>query len=85
MYTCPSDGLEDMQDEEWVKNLEDGRKVKFTYLKLPEYGAFITAQIAGNEVVYSIVLTHAKNPLSREDVESHFDGELAKKMDRSEM
>jgi len=85
MYTCPSDGLEDMQDEECIKNLEDGRKVKFTYLKLLEYGAFITAQIAGNEVVYSIVLTHAKNPLSHEDVESHFEGELAKKMDRWKM
>jgi hypothetical protein len=75
-----------MQDEEWIKNLEDGRKVKFTYLKLPEYGAFITAQIAGNEVVYSIVLTRAKNPLSHEeDVEGHFEGELAKKMDRWKM
>ena len=71
-----------MQDEEWIKNFEDGRKVKFTYLKLAEYGAFITAQIAGNEVVYSVVLTHVKNPLSHEDVESHFEGELAKKLDR---
>jgi hypothetical protein len=40
-------------------------------------GAFITAQLAGNEVVYSVVLS--KNPLNREDVESHFMGELSKK------
>ena len=66
-------------DEEWIKTLEDGRKVKFSYQPLPEDRAFITAQLAGNEVVYSIVLTKARNPLSREDVESRFKGELAKK------
>jgi hypothetical protein len=66
-------------DEEWVKTLEDGRKVKFSYRELPEDGAFITAQIERNEVVYSIVLTKARNPLSREEVESHFKGELSKK------
>ena len=68
-----------MPDEEWVKTLEDGRKVKFIYQELPEDGAFITAQIGGNEVVYSVVLTKARNPLSRGDVESHFEGELRKK------
>jgi hypothetical protein len=68
-----------MRDEEWVKKLEDGRKVKFIYQELPEDGAFITAQIERNEVVYSVVLVKANNPLSREDVESHFKGELAKK------
>jgi hypothetical protein len=68
-----------MPDEEWVKILEDGRKVKFIYQELPEDGAFITAQIQGNEVVYSVVLAKARNPLSREDVESHFKGELSKK------
>jgi hypothetical protein len=41
--------------------------------------AFITAQVAGNEVVYSVVQTKTKKPLSREDVESHFAGELSKK------
>ena len=66
-------------DEEWIKTLQDGRKVKFIYQELPEDGAFITAQLAGNEVVYSVVLTKARNPLSREDVESHFEGELRKK------
>ena len=68
-----------MPDEEWVKTLEDGRKVKFIYQELPEDGAFITAQIGGNEVVYSVVLTKARNPLSHEDVEGRFKGELSKK------
>jgi hypothetical protein len=68
-----------MQDEEWIKTLEDGRNVKFIYQELPEDGAFITAQIERNEVVYSVVLTKARNPLSREDVDSHFKGELSKK------
>jgi hypothetical protein len=68
-----------MPPEEWIKELEDGRKVKFFYQELPEDVAFITAQLAGNEVVYSVVLTKARNPLSRKDVESHFERELAKK------
>jgi hypothetical protein len=68
-----------MPDEEWVKTLEDGRRVKFIYQALPGDGAFITAQIEGNEVVYSVVLTEARNPLTRENVESHFKGELSKK------
>ena len=68
-----------MPEDEWIKTLEDGRKVKFIYQELPDDGAFITAQIERNEVVYSVVLTKARNPLSREDVESHFKGELSKK------
>ena len=68
-----------MPDEEWIKTIEDGRKVKFIYQELPDDGAFITAQIERNEVVYSVVLTKARNLLSREDVESHFKGELSKK------
>ena len=68
-----------MPDEEWIKTIEDGRKVKFIYQELPGNGAFITAQLAGNEVVYSVVLTDARNPLSREDVERRFKGELSKK------
>jgi hypothetical protein len=68
-----------MPDQEWVKMLEDGRKVKFIYQQLPEDVAFMTAQIGGSEVVYSVVLTKARNPLSHEDVESHFEGELSKK------
>jgi hypothetical protein len=68
-----------MPDEEWIKTLGDGRKVKFIYQELPADGAFITAQIAGNEVVYSIVLAKAGNPMSREEVESRFKAELSKK------
>jgi hypothetical protein len=68
-----------MPDEEWVKTLADGRTVKFIYQELPGDGAFMTAQLAGNEVVYSVLLAKAKNPLTREDVESHFKAELAKK------
>jgi hypothetical protein len=68
-----------MPDEEWIKTLEDGRRVKFIYQELPEDGAFITAQIEGNEVVYSIVMTKARNPLSREDVESRFKSALSKR------
>jgi hypothetical protein len=68
-----------MADQEWVKTLLDGRKVKFIYQELPEDGAFMTAQIAGNEVVYSIVLPGAGNPLTRQEVESRFEAELARK------
>ena len=72
-------GITKMPDEEWIKTIEDGRKVKFIYQELPEDGAFMTAQLAGNEVVYSVVLTDARNPLSREDVERRFKSELSKK------
>jgi hypothetical protein len=68
-----------MQDEEWMKTLEDGRIVKFIYQELLEYGAFISAQLAGNEIVYTVLLTNARNPLSRDEVESHFKGELSRK------
>ena len=68
-----------MPDDEWIKMLEDGRQVKFICQELPLDGAFITAQIAGNEIVYSIVLTKARKPLSRGDVEGRFQGELSKK------
>jgi len=68
-----------MPTEEWIKALKDGRKVKFSYQKLPNDGAFLTAQVERNEVVYSVILTKTRNPLSREAVESHFEGELSKK------
>jgi hypothetical protein len=67
-----------MPDQDWIKTLEDGRKVKFTYQELPD-ATFITAQIAGNKVVYSIVLTEARKAMSREAVEVHFSAELSKK------
>ena len=67
-----------MPSDEWIKTLVDGRRVKFTCQELPDEGAFITAQVEGNKVVYSIVLTNAKSPLSREEVESQFEGELSR-------
>jgi hypothetical protein len=66
-------------DEEWTKTLADGRRVKFTNQELLESQAFITAQVESNKVVYSIVLTKVKNPLSHEEVEGYFQGELSKK------
>ena len=68
-----------MVNEEWIKTLADGRRVKFTNQELPGDTAFITAQLERNKVVYSVILTKAKNPLSREEVESNFEGELSKK------
>jgi hypothetical protein len=68
-----------MPDDQWIKQLTDGRKVQFIYQELQKDGAFITAQIERNEVVYSVVLTKAGNPLSHADVESHFERELSKK------
>ena len=53
--------------------------MQYVYQELPEDGAFITAQVEGHEVVYSVVLTKAGNPLSHEAVESRFQGELSKK------
>ena len=66
-------------EEEWIKTLTDGRRVKFTSQELLETQAFITAQVEGKKVVYSIVLTKIRNPLSREEVEGYFEGELSKK------
>lgn len=66
-------------DEEWIKTLADGRRVKFTNQQVLETQAFITAQVESNKVVYSIVLTEVKNPLSHEQVQGYFEGELSKK------
>jgi len=68
-----------MSSDEWIRTLEDGRRVKFTNEKLPQDGSFITAQVEGNEVVYSVVLNKAKSLLSRGEVETHFKNELSKK------
>ena len=65
--------------DEWIKTLADGRRVKFTNQELQDHWVFITAQIERNKIVYSIVLTDAKDSLSREEVESQFEGELLKK------
>jgi hypothetical protein len=68
-----------MPSNEWVRTLADGRRVKFTKQELLDEKAFITAQVEGNKVVYSILLTNAKNPLSGEEVENQFESELSKK------
>jgi hypothetical protein len=64
-----------MQDE-WLKVISGDRLVKFTYLEFPDGAAFLTAQIAGHEVVYSIILIQTEHPFSRQDVERHFEYEL---------
>jgi hypothetical protein len=38
-----------MPSDEWVKTLEDSRRVKFIYQEPPMDGAFIAAQLAGND------------------------------------
>jgi hypothetical protein len=68
-----------MRDQEWIKALADDTKEKFTCQELPDGGAFITAQIEGNRVVYSVLLTKTEKPLSRAEAESHFVCELSKK------
>jgi len=64
--------------DEWIKTLADRRRVKLTNQELDER-AFLTAQVEGNKVVYSIILTKGENTLSRGNVERHFEGELSKK------
>ena len=67
-----------MPNDEWIRTLADGRKVKFTQDQLMD-ALFITAQVEGNEVVYSILLNKAKTALSREEVEGRFERELSRK------
>jgi uncharacterized protein (DUF927 family) len=67
--------------DEWIKTLADRRRVKFTTQELDET-TFLTAQLEGNKVVYSIILTNVK-PLSREEVEAHFEDELSKRSPKS--
>jgi len=67
-----------MSGDEWIRTLADGRKVKFSHDELMN-STFLTAQIEGNEVVYSILLNKAETKLSRRDVEARFDPELSRK------
>jgi hypothetical protein len=67
-----------MPNDEWIRTFADGRKVKFNHDELTD-ATFITAQIQGNEVVYSILLNKAETKLSREDVEGRFERELSRK------
>ena len=62
--------------DEWMRSVTGDRLVKFTYLELSDGGAFLTAQIGGHEVVYSVILDTAQDPFSREAVERHFEREL---------
>ena len=61
--------------DEWTRLIADGRLVKFTYEELPDGQAFLTAQIGGRDVVYSIILDHPEYPFHREAMERHFDAE----------
>ncbi len=61
-----------MQDERKKVN-PDGQLMKFAYSELPDGKAFLTAQLAGNEVVCSVILPQPEHPFSREGVESHFE------------
>ena len=61
-----------MQDE-WTKVSPRDQLVKFTYAELPNGEAFLTAQIAGHEVVCSVILPQPEHPFSREGVEGHFE------------
>jgi hypothetical protein len=62
-------------EDEWPKVISGDRLVKFTYLDLLGGEVFMTAQIAGHEVVYSVILRQAEHPFNREGVERHFDSE----------
>ena len=62
--------------EEWLRVISGDRLVRFTYLELRGGAAFLTAQIAGHEVVYSIILDETERPFSRDHVERRFDYEL---------
>ena len=59
-------------EDEWTKVISGDRLVKFTYLDLPDGEAFLTAQIAGHHVVYSVILRQAEHPFNREGVERLF-------------
>ena len=59
--------------DEWTRVGPDDQLVKFTYSELPTGEAFLTAQIAGHEVVCSVILPQPEHPFRREGVESHFE------------
>ena len=71
-------GATKMPSDEWIRTLADGRSVKFSHDELID-ATFITAQIEGNEVVYSILLSKTETNLSRNEVEGRFQRELSKK------
>ncbi len=63
-------------EDEWTRAVSGNRIVKFTYLDLPKGMSFLTAQLAGHDVVYSVILRQAERPFTREAVERHFDYEF---------
>ena len=63
-------------NDQWTKVISGNRLVKFTYSDLPAGAAFMTAQIAGHDVVYSIVTDDPEIPFSRVGVEGRFVYEL---------
>jgi hypothetical protein len=67
-----------MPDDEWIRTFADGRRVKFSHDEVLN-ATFLTAQVEGNEVVYSILVNEAQTKLSREEVEGRFERELSKK------
>lgn len=62
-------------EDEWTRVTSGDRLVRFTYVDLPDGRAFLTAQIAGRAVVYSVILGRAEHPFTRAGVERHFDQE----------
>jgi hypothetical protein len=68
-FVSPKGGV---MEDEWTKVVSGHRLVKFTYVDLAGGAAFLTAQIAGHTVVYSVVLPHAEQPFTRTGVEHHF-------------
>ena len=60
-------------EDEWTKVSLSDRLLKFTYSELPNGTAFLTAQIAGHEVVCTVILSQPELPFSREVVEGHFE------------
>ena len=69
-----------MSDDEWVRTFADGRKVKFSHDEVMD-STFLTAQIEGNEIVYSILLNKVEMKLSRKEVEGRFERELSTSSD----
>jgi len=49
--------------DEWTQLNRAGQLVKFTYDDLPHGKAFLTAQIAGHEVVCSVIFAQARTPI----------------------
>jgi len=63
-------------NDKWTKLISGDRLVRFTYCDLPAGAAFMTAQIASHEVVYSIISEQTEHSFSRVGVEGRFGYEL---------